>query len=31
MLFCLRSLIPDNRWSNAWLQQAFWGLNIGLA
>ncbi|KZK76111.1 Nitric oxide reductase subunit B [Pseudovibrio sp. Ad13] len=31
MLFCLRSLIPDNRWSDKWLQQAFWGLNIGLA
>ncbi|SDQ22957.1 nitric-oxide reductase large subunit [Pseudovibrio sp. Tun.PSC04-5.I4] len=31
MLFCLRSLIADDRWSDKWLKHAFWGLNIGLA
>jgi nitric oxide reductase subunit B len=30
-MFCLRYLIPDNRWSERAAKTSFWGLNIGLA
>ena len=31
MLFCVRGLEPEARWSDATLAGAFWSLNIGLA
>lgn len=30
-LFCLRYLVPDDRWSNKAVKFSFWALNIGLA
>jgi nitric oxide reductase subunit B len=30
-MFCLRYLIPDDRWSERAAKTSFWGLNIGLA
>jgi len=30
-LFCLRYLIPEERWSDRAAKMSFWGLNIGLA
>lgn len=31
MLFCLRGLMPRERWDDRWLRLSFWGFNIGLA
>jgi nitric oxide reductase subunit B len=30
-LFCLRYLIPDDKWPEKWARISFWGTNIGLA
>jgi nitric oxide reductase subunit B len=30
-LFCLRYLIPDDRWPEKWARISFWSTNIGLA
>ena len=30
-LFCLRYLIPDDRWPDRLAKISFWSLNIGLA
>ena len=30
-LFCLRYLIPDERWPEKWARLSFWSTNIGLA
>ena len=30
-LFCLRYLIPEDRWKERAAKMSFWGLNIGLA
>ena len=30
-LFCLRYLIPAERWPERWARIAFWSTNIGLA
>jgi nitric oxide reductase subunit B len=30
-MFCLRYLIPDDRWPEKWARISFWSANIGLA
>ena len=30
-MFCLRYLIPDDKWPEKWARISFWGTNIGLA
>ncbi|MCI0352123.1 MAG: cbb3-type cytochrome c oxidase subunit I [Acidobacteriales bacterium] len=30
-LFCLRYMIPEERWSDRWAKISFWSLNLGLA
>ena len=30
-LFCLRYMIPEERWSDRWPKISFWSLNLGLA
>jgi len=30
-MFCLRYLIPDDKWPEKWARISFWGANVGLA